>query len=76
MEDLFSPEFWAIVAKRQREGQRYGQAVYNTAADQFPRWAWGPLNGTLYDPFYRDERVPEFLICLVDILTKKGSDYE
>ena len=69
MEDLFPPEFWTLVRAKQRQGQRYGQAVANTAFYFWPTHS-RMLDGSLYDPFYRDGRVPEFLERLADILTR------
>jgi hypothetical protein len=69
MEDLFSPEFWAIVSSKQREGQRKGQAIFNTAYDMFPQEV-RYLDGSLYDPFYDDRKIGEFLERLVDRLTR------
>ena len=69
MEDLFSPEFWAIVASKQREGQRKGQAVFNTAADMFPQEVRF-LSGTSVDPFYQDGNLRYFLEDLVERLTR------
>lgn len=69
MEDLFSPDFWALVSAKQRQGQRYGQAVANTAFYFWPNLS-RMLDGSLYDPFYQDSRVPEFLERLADLLTR------
>jgi hypothetical protein len=69
MEDLYSPEFWAIVASKVREGQRKGQAVFNTAAEFHHKEA-GELTGTVFDPFYQDAKVSAFLEKLADILTR------
>lgn len=66
-EALYGPEFWAVVASKQREGQRKGQAVFNTAADFFP--AETRAVNSLYDPFYRDENVSPFLERLTELLT-------
>lgn len=68
MEELFSKEFWAIVASKQREGQRKGQAVFNTAYDMFPKEV-GEIVSTKWDPFYNDSRVSLFLEGLVTRLT-------
>jgi hypothetical protein len=69
MEDLFLPDFWAIVSGKMRNGQRKGQAVFNTAAEMFPEEV-NRLHGTLWDPFYNDKMVGEFLTRLADLLTK------
>ena len=61
----FPPEFWEGVTRRQRQGQRYGQAVYNAAFEMWPRLVT-PLNATTFDPFYRDEKVSEFLRILLE----------
>lgn len=69
MEELFSPEFWAVVSSKQREGQRKGQAVFNTAADFFPTES-RKLSGTFADPFYHDYRIEAFLTGIVEYLTR------
>ena len=69
MEDLFSPEFWALVSAKQRQEQRYGQAVANTAFYFFPEFT-RQLDGSIYDPFYDDNRVPAFLERLADHITR------
>jgi len=72
MEDLFSPEFWALVQSAQNRGQRRGQAIFNIAYEMFPDIV-RELNTTQYDPFHRDERISEFLEELVNRLTEKDS---
>lgn len=55
------PYFKAGVIYRQRvQGQRFGQAVFNTASYYWPNEV-RPLAGSSYDPFHRDEKVEEFL---------------
>jgi hypothetical protein len=68
MEDLFSYDFWQLVASRVREGQRRGQAVFNTAY-YFYTDEVRVLDGSIYDPFYDDRKVEEFLTRLADLLT-------
>ncbi len=68
MEDLFSPAFWEIVASKQREGQRYGQAVFNTT-HEFHQEEARALTGSVCDPFYRDDNVKAFLTKLADMAT-------
>jgi hypothetical protein len=68
MESLFDFVFWTRVAAKQRQGQRKGQAVFNVAADMFPVET-REVN-SLYDPFYNDDKISEFLTALVEILTK------
>lgn len=69
MEELFPRVFWLMVADKQKCGQRYGQAVFNTAFYFWPT-PTNMLNGTIWDPFYSEEVVPEFLERLADILTR------
>jgi hypothetical protein len=65
---IFGPKFWGKVKAKKREGQRDGQAVFNAASEMFPRAA-RLLTGTLLDPFYRDERVGEFLSAVAQYET-------
>lgn len=69
MEELFSPEFWAVVASKQREGQRKGQAIFNTAFSFF-QTETRMLDGSVFDPFHQDSRIPVFLEKLADLLTR------
>lgn len=69
MEDLFPRVFWLMVADRQKSGQRYGQAVFNTAHFLYYEEA-RRLTGSLFDPFYGDDKVPAFLERLADLLTR------
>jgi hypothetical protein len=69
MEDLFSYDFWKLVESRMREGQRKGQAIVNTAY-YFYTDETRKLDGTLWDCFYDDRRIPEFLTRLLDLLTR------
>jgi hypothetical protein len=66
MESLFPAEFWNAVAVRQREGQRKGQAIYNTAHLAYDRARW--LGGSDCDPFYDDSKIGEFLEELTVLL--------
>ena len=68
VEDLFDTSFWLRVVAMQRQGQRKGQAVFNVAADMFPMEV--RTVNSLYDPFYNDSKISEFLVQLVDLLTK------
>jgi hypothetical protein len=68
-EDLFPPMFWIAVQRRQTEGQRFGQAVFNTAQGLFPDLV-GEIVATEWDPFYNDERVDKFLSGLRNRLRK------
>jgi len=68
MESLFGPEFWAIVESKMREGQRKGQAIVNLTCEMFPEAR--QLDGTLWDCFYRDSLISDYLERLVDLLTK------
>jgi hypothetical protein len=70
MEDLFLPDFWAVVSGKMRNGQRRGQAIFNTAYEMFPEEVRF-LDGSLYDPFYDDRKIPEFLERLADRLTRR-----
>jgi hypothetical protein len=63
MSDIWSREFWIAVRKRQSQEQRYGQAVFNTAYDLFPREV-DFFRSTSYDPFFLDSRVDEFLAAV------------
>lgn len=67
---FFPPLFWQSVARRQMNGERFGQAVFNTAYGMFPDEV-GEVVATQWDPFYNDERVNEFLARLENRL-KKG----
>lgn len=69
MEDLFPFDFWTLVRAKQRQGQRYGQAVANTAFFFWPEHS-RQLDGSLYDPFYQDDKVSEFLERLADLITR------
>lgn len=62
--ELFSAIFWKSVAKRQENGERYGQAVFNSAYGLFPNEV-GEIVATELDPFYNDSRVKRFLDGLV-----------
>lgn len=68
MEDLFPPQFWEVVRSKQREGQRYGQAVFNTMCEYHPEES-RYLVGSHVDPFYRDERVEAFITNVVELAT-------
>jgi hypothetical protein len=68
--NLASPAFWEVVTKRQQNGERYGQAVFNTACVLFPEEC-GKLNGTELDPFYNDRAVKSFLEALTNLLTDR-----
>jgi hypothetical protein len=61
------PVFWEAVRNRQANGHRYGQAVFNTAVEFFPKEV-RQLNGTDVDPFYNDGRVKDFLVALANLL--------
>jgi hypothetical protein len=63
--DLLSPIFWKSVANRQENGERYGQAVFNSAYGLFPNEV-GEVVATELDPFYDDSRVKNFLTGLVN----------
>lgn len=65
MENLFSYKFWNAVARKQREGQRKGQSVFNSALEFYPSEA-GALRGSSCDPFYQDGKVSAFLRKLAD----------
>ncbi len=58
--ELYSPIFWKSVSNRQNNGERYGQAVFNTAYGLFPNEV-GEMVATELDPFYNDGRVKFFL---------------
>ncbi|AXH68919.1 hypothetical protein SEA_SPARKLEGODDESS_240 [Streptomyces phage SparkleGoddess] len=68
--DLFSPIFWKSVANRQANGERYGQAVFNSAYGLFPNEV-GEMVATELDPFYDDSRVKLFLAGLTNRLDKE-----
>lgn len=58
--------FRAGVLYRQRiEGQRFGQAVFNTASYFWPDQV-RPLAGSSYDPFHNDEKVEQFLTVVLE----------
>ena len=63
--DLFSPIFWKSVANRQANGERYGQAVFNSAYGLFPNEV-GEMVATELDPFYNDGRVKSFIAALAN----------
>lgn len=69
--DLFSPIFWKSVANRQANGERYGQAVFNSAYGLFPNEV-GEIVATELDPFYNDSRVKAFLAGLTNRLNNLG----
>lgn len=46
---------------------REGQAVFNAAYQLYPYHA-DMLRGTIYDPFYDDDRIEKFLNMLVSII--------
>jgi hypothetical protein len=69
MEELFSLEFWDVVASKRREGQRKGQAIFNTAFYFWPIEA-RRLSDSTVDPFYQDGNIPYFLENLADLLTR------
>lgn len=64
--ELYGKGFWLSVSMRQKNGERYGQAVFNSAYGLFPDEA-GTMVATELDPFHNDTRVKEFL----DALTTK-----
>jgi len=64
---FFPQAFWDTTDFRISEGQRYGQAVFDTAV-QFYEEA-EQLAGSSVDCFHRDENVESFLISLTDLLT-------
>ena len=68
--DLTAPIFWEAVRKRKENGERYGQAVFNTTAGLFPEEA-GKLVGTDLDPFYNDSVVKHFLAAVADLLSSE-----
>lgn len=62
--------FWIGVSYRQEvEGQRFGQAVFNTADYFWPQHV-RPLAGSSYDPFYNDSKVLEFLTVVLERITR------
>ncbi|AZU97287.1 hypothetical protein SEA_FRANCOB_246 [Streptomyces phage Francob] len=63
--DLFAPIFWKSVATRQANGERYGQAVFNSAYGLFPNEV-GEMVATELDPFYNDSAVKHFLAALTN----------
>ena len=70
--DLFSPIFWKSVKNRQENGERYGQAVFNSAYGLFPNEV-GKMVATELDPFYNDSRVKNFLADLTNQLSNMES---
>lgn len=59
-EGLYAPDFWKSVKRRQENGERYGQAVFNSAHGLFPNEV-GEIVATEWDPYYDDSRVKKFL---------------
>ena len=57
------PEFWIGVKKAQANHQRYGQALFNTAAELWPEKA-NLIAGTPADCFYTDTLAMDFLRAL------------
>jgi hypothetical protein len=67
--DDFPGYFRAGILYRQGvEGQRFGQAVYNTASYYWPQEV-NPLAGSSFDPFHNDNKVPEFLTVVLERIT-------
>lgn len=60
---LFPAMFWNAVQRRQDNGQRFGQAVFNTAYGLYPHEV-NEVRATQWDPFYDDARVDQFLLGL------------
>ena len=66
------PYFKAGVIYRQRvEGQRFGQAVFNTASYYWPQEV-RPLAGSIHDPFHNDAKVEDFLNVVLERVTNPG----
>jgi hypothetical protein len=63
--ELFSSTFWKSVATRQANGERYGQAVFNSAHELFLDEV-GELATTELNPFYNDNAVKHFLAALTN----------
>lgn len=69
---LLNKEFREAVANRQRNGERYGQAVYNCAYELFPEEV-NQLGGSNVDPFYSSGMVRDFIRSLIDLVNKSNS---
>lgn len=69
--ELTAPIFWKAVKKRQENGERYGQAVFNITAGLFPEEA-GSLVATELDPFYNDGVVKLFIAAITDMLDSEA----
>lgn len=65
--DLTAPIFWESVRKRKENGERYGQAVFNTTYGLFPEEV-GKLVATDLDPFHNDSVVKHFLAAVANLL--------
>jgi hypothetical protein len=67
--EVSTPLFWDSVQRRQRNGERFGQAVFNTAYGLYPDIV-GEVAHTSWDPYYNDERVNKFLSGLAGRLAQ------
>lgn len=65
--ELTAPIFWKAVKKRQKKGERYGQAVFNTAYGLFPDEA-GQFVASELDPYHNDNVVKFFLAAVSSLL--------
>jgi hypothetical protein len=61
-----------VMYRQEFEGQRFGQAVFNTADYYWPKHV-RPLAGSSYDPFHNDDRVDQFLIVVIERVTNPES---
>jgi len=63
---LYGESAGRAMRRRGTEGQRIGQAFMNTLMN-FDPISWHRLNGSLFDPFYQDKKIPAAL----DFMTRK-----
>lgn len=54
------------------QGIRRGQAAFNKLHDMRPNLAY-TINGTEYDPFYDDEKIPAFVAWVEKRLYEEGN---
>lgn len=68
-------DFYALVRKRQAEGQRYGQAVFNVAWNVWPDVAMKAKDEGI-DPFNDDSKADEFMGFVLSHVTDIEFDEE
>lgn len=66
---VFPREYWSGWAVKVHQGQRRGQAAFNTIHELWPEVA-DSLRGSVYDPFYNDSKMDAFLDEVMERLTR------